>query len=178
MRAEIGVDLPLQRLALRRALDHEIGGAKGLEPGHRSDAVERRLPLLLRDPAGALLPPEIDPDRSKAGGDPVRRDVVEEDFVARKRADMGDPGPHLPGPDNANLGDRTTHAFRGNDPNLPAGSSSSPFSLSRRRSAARCRLEVAVEKLNARTAEDDDQKRADHDTADMRPPRDQLVAFD
>ena len=102
-------DRPLEVEVLERCLDRDVG--------RRGDRVERqRGPQVREPPVDPLVdrirvelelrcpPSEADTDPLHACLERLFVDVVEDDFVARFERDLGDPGAHRPGADDADDG--------------------------------------------------------------------------
>ena len=89
-------DRLLDLLALGGGLDHQVGGADGLELGRRSDAAHGRLHFLRGDDLAGHLPGHVAADQGEAGLDPVGTDVVQQDVVSTEGDHVGDARPHLP----------------------------------------------------------------------------------
>ena len=91
----------LQRQVLGRRLDHEVALGEVAEAAGGIDAPRRRGCLLLA-PAAALGPlAERGAEALDAGFQRLRHRVVQERLVAAQRRDLGDPGPHRAGADDA-----------------------------------------------------------------------------
>ena len=112
MRTDHAEDAALDLLVLGGCLDHEIAGFEVDEVGRGGDAGQGHL-------ARGVLDLAFFDELGVAPGDPFDaglglrlRDIVEQDVEARQRADLGDSGAHLPGPDDANLRDvHCSHAW-------------------------------------------------------------------
>src|SRR5690606_19172255 len=107
---DAGEDLALGLLVLGCRLDDEVAGRESVDIDGRLDAGDGRLAVFLADAAGMNLAGEIAVDRGEALADAVLREVVDEDLVAGKRADMGDTIAHLTGPDDADRRNGGAHA--------------------------------------------------------------------
>ena len=94
-------NLLLDLFVLGGRFDDDIAGRQGRQIQRRADARQGLIHRALLDHALGHLPGEIAADGLKTSFDPVGADVMEQDRVAGRRADMGDPSAHLTGPDHA-----------------------------------------------------------------------------
>ena len=111
-RAERGEDLALGLLLLGRRLDDEIAVAEFSERVGGRDALDRGLALLVADALATDLPCQVAVDGRQSCRDAVGGDVVEQNVIARQRADVGDAVAHLAGADDADLVNGMRHLVR------------------------------------------------------------------
>ncbi len=103
MRQQVLEDRLLDRLALGRGLDDQIGLAKigqrlgGRDPGHG------RGPVFGRDDLAADLPVKVAVDQRHGRAQRLAADIGHQHLVSGQRKDMGDAVAHLPRADNADL---------------------------------------------------------------------------
>ena len=98
-RAQVREDLALDLFLFDRGLDHDVTGRQRVVFFRRLDQRQRVLSLILADGVLGNLARHVAVDGRHAGLDALARHVVQHDWKARQRANMGNAVAHLSGAD-------------------------------------------------------------------------------